>query len=137
LDFGAKGPPRPEINLTQLIDVVLLLLIFFMISTSFVAQPGINIRLPQAKTSDTSQGDATRLTLTAAGLVFVGDEKVKWEGLAAALTHEQKRSVQGLLVIKADENVKHGSVVRVMDIAKQVGFERIAIATTPYAARGD
>lgn len=137
MDFGAKGPPRPEINLTQLIDVVLLLLIFFMISTSFVAQPGINIRLPQAKTSDTSQGDATRLTLTAAGLLFVGDEKVKWEGLSAALVFERKHTGRGLLVIKADENVKHGSVVRVMDTAKQAGFERIAIATTPYASVED
>ena len=137
MDFGAKGPPRPEINLTQLIDVVLLLLIFFMISTSFVAQPGINIKLPQAKASDASQGEVTRLTLTATGLVFVGDNKVKWEGLSAALADERKNNERALLVIKADENVQHGSVVRVMDTAKQAGFERIAIATRPYSGSGD
>lgn len=136
MDFGAKGPPRPEINLTQLIDVVLLLLIFFMISTSFVAQPGISIKLPQARTSDTHRGDATRITLTATGLLFVGDRKVKWEALASALRGERENNEQGFLVIKADTSVEHGSVVRVMDAAKQVGFERIAIATTPYTKAG-
>lgn len=133
MDFGAKGPSSPEINLTQLIDVVLLLLIFFMISTSFVAQPGINIRLPQSRTSGPTQGNnMTRVTLTATGLLFVGDRKINWEGLAPALTAERKRARGGLLVIKADQDVKHGSVVRVMDVAKQVGFGRIAIATRPY-----
>ncbi|MBN2209681.1 MAG: biopolymer transporter ExbD [Candidatus Coatesbacteria bacterium] len=137
MDFGATGPLRPEINLTPLVDVVLLLLIFFMISTSFVVQPGINIKLPQAKTSDSYEADVTRLTMTAAGLVFVGDEKVEWEGLPKALARERERSQRGVLVIKADESVKHGSVVRVMDAARQVGFERIAIATTPYVPKGD
>ena len=99
MDFGAKGPPRPEINLTQLIDVVLLLLIFFMISTSFVAQPGISIKLPQARTSDTHRGDATRITLTATGLLFVGDRKVKWEALASALKDARENNEHGFLVI--------------------------------------
>lgn len=137
MDFGAKGPPRPEINLTQLIDVVLLLLIFFMISTSFVAQPGISIKLPQARTSETHRGAATRITLTATGLLFVGDTKVQWESLASALKEERRNNQDGFLVIKADTSVEHGSVVRVMDSAKQAGFERIAIATTPHISTGD
>jgi len=137
LDFGAEGPPEPEINLTQLIDVVLLLLIFFMISTSFVAQPGISIRLPKARTSDMQSGDQTRLTLTATGLVFVGDKKVSWESLPSRLGIERKRNEQGLLVIKADTKVQHGSVVRAMDIAKQEGFGRIAIATRQFSAQAE
>lgn len=135
MDFGAKGPSSPEINLTQLIDVVLLLLIFFMISTSFVSQPGINIKLPQSRTSESTQGNITRVTLTATGLVFVGDRKLNWEGLALALTAERKRDEHNLLVIKADQSVKHGAVVRVMDVAKEVGFDRIAIATRPYSSQ--
>lgn len=131
MNFGAGETPKPEINMTQLIDVVLLLLIFFMISTSFVAQPGIAIRLPQAKSSDTHKGEQVRLTLTAAGLVFVGDERVSWENLPTVLTKQREGSTGALLVIKADTTVQHGFVVRAMDTAKQVGFQRIAIATRP------
>ena len=100
-------------------------------------QPGINIKLPQSKTSDNYEGNATRLTMTAAGLVFVGDEKVEWEGLPKVLARERQRSERAVLVIKADESVKHGSVVRAMDTARQAGFERIAIATTPYVPKKD
>ena len=132
VDFGAKGPPRPEINLTQLIDVVLLLLIFFMISTSFVAQPGISIRLPKSRTTERAHRAQTRVTLTSAGLLFVDEAKVNWESLLAVLKQHRGGNLQALLVINADESVKHGLVVRVMDVAKQAGFERIAIATRPY-----
>ncbi len=121
----------PQVNITSLIDVVLLLLIFFMISTTFVTQPGIRVNLPKAKsrTKDIAQ-ELNTVIITAENTIFINRQKVPGIEELRNILVELRQEYQGdLIVVKADENVAHGLVVGVMDIAKTSGFSRIAIAT--------
>ncbi len=121
----------PQVNITSLIDVVLLLLIFFMISTTFVTQPGIRINLPKAaaKVNNVTQ-ESNTIVITADNTILINRQKIRdIEELRTILVNLRKEQQGDLIVVKADESVAHGIVVGVMDIAKTSGFSKIAIAT--------
>lgn len=121
----------PQVNITSLIDVVLLLLIFFMISTTFVTQPGIRVNLPKAasKVNNVAQESHT-IVITEENTIFIDSQQVRnIEELRALLVTLRQEQPEDLIVVKADESVAHGVVVGVMDVAKTSGFSRIAIAT--------
>ncbi len=129
--FRKKQRITPQVNITSLIDVVLLLLIFFMISTTFVTQPGIRVDLPtvSSKTKNVAQ-ERNTIIITADGIIYIGPQQVQdLVELQAVLTKLRQDQPGDLIIVKADEHVAHGIVVRVMDIAKTAGFSRIAIAT--------
>ena len=120
-----------DLNLTPLIDVVFLLLIFFMVSTTFVESRGISVTLPETKS--TRKADETQnlvVSIKQDGSLYLGETKVS-EG-ELRVHFEQKP--EAALVIRADTKSEHGSVVKVMDLANQVGLKRIAVATSPRAS---
>ena len=118
-------------NLLPLIDVVLLLLIFFMISSTFVVQPGIQVNLPKSTIAERREPEDVTLILTREKALYLNDRRVTVPELWGRLVDMYRRQPDFMLVIKADRQVPHGSVVEVMDIAKQVGVRRLAIATRP------
>ncbi|HPQ39436.1 MAG TPA: biopolymer transporter ExbD [bacterium] len=126
--FSRDPKLQPNLNITPLIDVVLMLLIFFMISTSFIFQPGIMIKLPRADHSDTTTQKGAQIMITA-------DEGIYFERIRSTMSELEMQMRQfpdkSLLLIKADQNVPHGTVVQAMNHAKNAGFQRIAIATRP------
>lgn len=126
--FSRKSTVRPDLNITPLIDVVLMLLIFFMISTSFIFQPGIMIRLPHADHSDTTTARGASVIITAEGEIYLDQIRSTLDELETKFFHYPDKS---MLLIKADQNVAHGTVVQTMNQAKNAGFQRIAIATRP------
>ena len=129
--FRKRRRITPQVNITSLIDVVLLLLIFFMISTTFVTQPGIPINLPKAasKVNNVAQ-ESNTVVITADNTIFMNRQKIQdIEELRSRLLKLHEEQAGDLIVVKADESVAHGVVVGVMDIAKTSGFTRIAIAT--------
>ena len=129
--FRKRHRVIPRVNITSLIDVVLLLLIFFMISTTFVTQPGIRVNLPKAssKVKNVSQ-ERNTIIITAENTIFINREEISsFEELRSLLVDLKEGQPGDLIIVKADEAVAHGIVVQVMDIAKTAGFSRIAIAT--------
>ena len=124
---------RPAVlpNLLPLIDVVLLLLIFFMISSTFVVQPGIQVNLPKSTIAERREPEDVTLILTREKALYLNDRRVTVPELWGRLVDMYRRRPDLMLVIKADRQVPHGSVVEVMDIAKQAGVRRLAIATRP------
>ena len=124
---------RPAVlpNLLPLIDVVLLLLIFFMISSTFVVQPGIQVNLPKSTIAERREPEDVTLILTREKALYLNDRRVTVPELWGRLVYMYRSHPDFMLVIKADRQVPHGSVVEVMDIAKQVGVRRLAIATRP------
>lgn len=129
--FRKRHRIRPQVNITSLIDVVLLLLIFFMISTTFVTQPGIRVNLPKArsKVRNVAQ-ESNTIVITADNEIYINRKKIPdVEELRSLLLELRKEQIEDLIIVKADENVAHGIVVRVMDVARISGFSRIAIAT--------
>jgi len=120
-----------RLDIAPMADIVFLLLIFFMLSTSFVVQPGIQVKLPKAVTSEIQLKKDIVLTITAENMLFLNEQPVTLDELGEALeaTFAQRRD--RILIIKADQEVKHGLVVQAMDIAKLSGADRLAIATEP------
>jgi biopolymer transport protein ExbD len=125
---------EPELNLTSLIDVVLLLLIFFMVSTTFVDESRIEIRLPQASTEappDVSTAPI-EITVTASGEYRVNGKTLLNNSpvtLSAAVSKLAGESRDNAVTIRADARTTHQSVVTAMDVVGRLGFRGINMAT--------
>jgi biopolymer transport protein ExbD len=117
--------------MTPLIDVVLMLVIFFMLTTTFVLSPGIEVDLPRGHTSQEPRERDVIITMTREGAIYFQDAQVSLETLRAVLQRARNRQPELRVVIKADTLVPHGQVVSVMDIAKYLGIDRLAVATAP------
>ena len=132
MKFRATLPDTPEINLTALIDVVFLLLIFFMVTTTFEWRSELRIELPTASAQEKTNHDAmVAVVIDAAGHVRVDGHQV--EGAEApALRRALVNAARGLdsvqVVVSADARTPHQSVVTVMDAARQVGLYRLTFA---------
>jgi len=123
---------EPEINLTSLIDVVFLLLIFFMVSTTFERQSLLSLQLPEASTAETqSIPELIELIVTEDGRLFIGDAQLADDRLAtiqAAISSALEAQPDATLVVRADAEARHRLVVRVMDAAAAEGVDRLTIA---------
>lgn len=117
------------ISITSLIDVVLLLLIFFMLTTSFVEQPGMKLDLPETESTTGESTDELTVTISSQGEIYLGKELIELESLKAELLKFKEENNTSSLVIKADKTTPHGTVVKVMDIAKISGLEKLIIAS--------
>ena len=125
---------EPEMNLTSLIDVVLLLLIFFMVSTTFVEEARIRIQLPQASNEPAPEQQKTpiEVAVTASGEYRVNGQTLINRSpatLSAALSKLAGASRDVPVTIRADARATHQSVVTAMDVLGRLGFRAISIAT--------
>ena len=126
-----------EVNLTPLIDVVFLLLIFFMVTTTFDRHARLKVSLPESSTKATQQqSEPLILSIDAKGNYFLNDRQLVNRQLDTLKQALQKTIGQGkkdykdvALVLRADANTPHQSVVRAMDAASQLGLTRLSIAT--------
>ncbi len=117
------------LNMTPLIDCVLQLLIFFMLSSSFVLQTGIRVDLPQARTPKLQDEQDIVITITRSNEIFLNDEKMSTAQLPIALLERLTKSKNKVVLVKPDKRVETGRLVEVMSIAKSVGVESLGIAT--------
>lgn len=115
------------LDIAPLIDVVFLLLIFFLLTSSFIVQPGIRVNLPKAVTSEVVQERSLVVLVTGENLVYLGDRLVTLADLRTALTKAAKEQTQ--MLIKADRGASLGRVVEVWDLCREVGIAQINIAT--------
>jgi len=128
----------PEINLISLIDVLLVLLIFFMVSTTFQQEGRVRVRLPQASDIPRARGahEPVVITITAEGGYRVNERTLinaSPDTLRAALLKEAG-SERGPLTIRADGRTTHQAVVTAMDVAGKLGFAQLNIATVHESA---
>ena len=115
--------------LTSLIDIVFLLLIYFLLTTNFMVDEGIKIKLPQASaTSPQTQKEIT-IVVDNRGRAFLENKEVPLNELFAVLKDRLQGKADGLVVIKADKGVVLNKAVRVMDVAKAAGAGRLVLAT--------
>ena len=129
-----RNDERVDINLTPLIDVVFLLLIFFMVSTTFDRHANLKVELPEASASiSQQQQEPVVIAIDADGNYFINDRQLvntTLETLKIALRKtvaDKEKDVP--LVLRADAKTPHQSVVRAMDAAAQLGLTRLSIAT--------
>ena len=130
MSFLRKPTDEPRIDLTPMVDVVFLLLIFFMISTTFVESPGISIKLPEssAQTVDREPKEI-KVYLSSEGVIYHRDKKISLDDFKALLAQHQSEAEQTTVLLLADQESRHGKVVTLMDLARDAGFVKLAIAT--------
>jgi len=122
--FLEKG----RLDIAPLIDVVFLLLIFFMLTSSFVFQPGIRVNLPKAVTSEVLHKELLVITITGENEVFINERPVSSDELVSRITVAARDNEP--LLIKADKESNLGTAIEVWDICRQLEVRQINIATT-------
>jgi len=140
VNFQPRRAEEPDVNMTSLIDVVLLLLIFFMLSTRFIDEGRLQLRLPEAGTEpEAVQRDAVEIEITAQGGYRVNGRALinnSTETLAAAIGKAAANNRAIPVTIRADARATHQSVVTAMDVAGQAGYRQINIATVQDGQEG-
>jgi biopolymer transport protein ExbD len=127
---GGRGEIKSAINVTPLVDVVLVLLIIFMLVTPMLVR-GKEVHLPEATALDQrEQADAVVVTLTAEKDLWLENQKVTREDLAASLAKELARDPRRDVLVKADESLSVGDVRPVLQRLKRAGVKRFAFAVT-------
>ncbi len=118
-----------SMDMTPMIDCVFQLLIFFMVTTVFAVQSGLKVDLPTSSTSDAPPEKDLSIVISDKGEMDLNGTRVTMENLETRLRQEKEIFGSKVLIIKADKKAMHGIVVDVMDAAKVVGIEQLAIAT--------
>lgn len=130
MGFKRRTTESPRVDLTPMIDVVFLLLIFFMISTTFIEKPGLKINLPKSAIQDLKQEEKeVLLYLTAAGDIYFERQLITQTELSEKLLGFGPAAEKMTFLLMADKKALHGKVIQLMDLAKSSGFSKLAIAT--------
>ena len=128
-----------EINVTPLVDITLVLLIIFMVTTTYIVNPSIKVDLPKAVTGSDQTRTTLALTLTKDGQLYLNGELADEAKVAQQIATELPKNPDLQAIIAADKIVPHGSVVHIIDLVKRAGVRKFAInvdnpATVPDLA---
>jgi biopolymer transport protein ExbD len=115
--------------MTPLIDMVFILLIFFIVTTHFVSETGLEVDRPVSGTADSMPAQPLRVTIDASGHLYVEGRPVSLMGLRAWLQQQHPSPIRRSLVIVADRAASAQALVQVMDEAREAGIEQVALAT--------
>ncbi len=129
MQFRIKRYIKPVINIASLVDVLFLLLIFFMVTSAFVEQPNIKLELPSTRHSEVSKIENMVLTIARNGELFLQDRPVDKKNLEKELRRVILDTGDEVLVLKADKFVPYGVVIDIMDAVKGAGFRKVIAPT--------
>ena len=129
LEFERRKRSSADLNMTPLIDMVFLLLIFFILSSHFISEQGFKVKLPKAVHSQPQKNENITIFINADEEIFINDGKVPVEKLQGELVKCLERSDSKTVIIKADESVNLKLAVRIMDIAKAANAGGLVIST--------
>ncbi|MUK39371.1 biopolymer transporter ExbD [Aliivibrio fischeri] len=117
-----------QIDLTSMLDIVFIMLIFFIVTSSFVRESGVEVNRPQASNVSSQKDAGIFVAITASNDIFIDKRMVDVERVQATLEHLLLEQPEASLVIQADEHAYNGTVIKVMDAAKGAGVKGIALA---------
>ena len=125
-----KPAKKIGINLTPLIDVLFILIIFFTVSSTFLEQPGIELKLPEAESSQSHTAQKVIVYVDNQENLFLNDDPVELENVAQAVEALISAQTDKSVVLHADEDVSHGIVISIMDLLRKQGIYKIIISTS-------
>jgi len=120
---------EPKIGIAPLIDMVFILLIFFLVTTSFVRETGVTVDKPAAATAETLEKQSILVAVTGRGMIHIGQRQVDLPGLRAALRKDLRGRPGRPVVVIADRNTNTGRVVDVIDTCKLAGAKKVSLAS--------
>jgi biopolymer transport protein ExbD len=129
MNFNTSNQPLTIFSYASLTDIVLLLVIFFLLTSQFVIQTGVKVKLPGSKTEEQSDPTLLVVTITSAGGIYAGPDETGIEQLPQKLTDLKGLSEASSLVIRADKTVQIDLVIKVIDAAKSIGIGKFTIET--------
>lgn len=129
--FGEGTRRKALINITSLIDVVFLLLIFFVVTSTFLERPGLDLSLPAASQGEVAPRDEVTIELAADGGTWLQGRPVTVDALEGEIGAALAAGGGERVVLEADERVPHGRVVAAMDAARRAGATGLVVATRP------
>jgi biopolymer transport protein ExbD len=127
--FKTSNQPISVFSFSSLTDIVMLLVIFFLLTSQFVIQTGVKVKLPGSKTNEPSAPSQLIVTLTAGGGVFAGQDEISIDQLASKLSIMKGTSMEDNLIIRADKTVAVDLVIKVIDAARTSGIDKFTIET--------
>ncbi len=137
---SGKGDGRPslsEINITPLVDVMLVLLIIFMVTAPLI-QSGVRVDLPQARASQMEHSEEKLvLTIDKTRRIFLGDTELRYDDLESKLQSNTRLQHDKELYLHADRSLPYGVVVDFMAVAKRAGIESLGMITDPGSGRAE
>ncbi len=129
MKFNVSNQPLSIFSYSSLTDIVLLLVIFFLLTSQFVIQTGVKVKLPGSDTEEKSEPTKLLVTITSAGVIYAGTEETNIDLLQEKLKEIKGLSDENNLVIRADKTVQIDLVIKVIDAAKSVGIGKFTIET--------
>jgi biopolymer transport protein ExbD len=126
----SEGGPA-ALNITPMIDMVFILLIFFAVNASFVKEAGVEIERPSARTAETQAKANIMIAVTENGEVWVDRQRVDPRSVRGHVERLHAENPEGAVVILADDDSQTGLVIEVLDQARLAGVEQVAVAATP------
>lgn len=115
------------INVTPLVDVVLVLLVIFLMTAPVIYQSAIKVQLPKAKSGEKSESSPLNFTITKEGTVMWDRNAVDWGTLGTRLKPVMEKAPDQTAIISADQATPHGTVIKLMDALRQAGLTRFAL----------
>ncbi|NOZ68762.1 MAG: biopolymer transporter ExbD [Deferribacteres bacterium] len=129
MEFERRRYNHSYMNIAPLVDVVFLLLLFFMLTSRLIEEPAVKIRLPESKTAATGQQAVNTVIITKEGRIFFMDREVGLKGLRVAVREALTGKEKNSLRIKADRDAGVGLLVSVMDEARLAGVRNFSVVT--------
>jgi biopolymer transport protein ExbD len=124
----ATTQPEAEVNLTPMLDVVFIMLIFFIVTASFVKEAGIEVNRQYAATAEPKETASILVAIAENGQVWIDKRPIDVRAARANIERLRAENPQGAVVIQADKNAKSGVLVQVLDAARAAGVENVSIA---------
>jgi len=129
MNLSLKSKRKVSLNLTSLIDVLFILIIFFTVSSTFLEQPGIELKLPEAESSEGHTAQKVIIYVDKDKNIFLNDNIVSVNSLVNEIKNLNTLQKDKSIVLKADSDVTHGLVIEIMDMLRQQGIYKIIVST--------
>jgi biopolymer transport protein ExbD len=129
MEFERPKQIRAHFDVAPLIDIVFLLLIFFMLTANFIMQPGIKVKMPTARNLEETTSQKIIVFISEDGTIYLNELMLSNDELHNSLREELEQSNEKVVVLKADKKIDLGLAVEVMDVAKGAGARDVVIAT--------
>lgn len=128
---GDDGDIITDINITPFVDIILVVLIIFMVTATYIVAPSIKVNLPEAATGENSEDSSLGLTITAEGILLLNGDEISKEDLRLKIREEKANNKDVVCLIAADTVVQHGDVIALIDLVRQEGVAKFAINIEP------
>jgi biopolymer transport protein ExbD len=129
MKFTTSNQPLSIFSYSSLTDIVMLLVIFFLLTSQFVIQTGVKVKLPGSKTNEQTQTTNLIVTITSGGAIFAGKDATTVEQLPSKLNEMRGTIEKDNLILRADKTVAIDQIIKVIDAAKSVGIDKFTIET--------